>query len=313
VKKLTLFSYLLIAASQSLSLQAQDFDKAVADLKSPDAKVKQRAEQIISAASTAAAPSLIRALNDSDPDYRLRVLRLIQRANDPAAEPAIRKLCESDPQWMIRQEAVNYLVKNGGPDSGPVFERVLKNDSHRFNRAAALRAISYRSRENSVPIIKSYLDDSDAFVRANAARELGRYGDQSGYPVAFALADDKDIQVQSAAVEALGTIGKKSAAAKLRVIATDTKIHQHVHFAAERSLAQLEFNEIPSKAQLDFLKKMLADSSWGRRTWAASELFKRYSKEPQAIKAIIEEAAKDRKHPGNEEARQLAIRVRTGE
>lgn len=297
-----------------LPAAAAGVEDLVRDLSSKDPKTVAAAAEELGKSPEQAAPLLEVAYGTSEsPEVRRRILRLMQRAKSPRATKLARTAISTDKDWMVRQEALSVIGKSRSALEDDALEEAARNDTHRMNRAAAIRWASYKRKAKSVAMCKALLDDSDPLIRAESARELGRNGDDSGYEVARALIDHSDIHVKSSAVEAIGLIGKKSGAALILPIATSTTEHQHVRFAAIRALKQIEYKDLPGNKRDGYLASALSDDSWAVRTWAISELKMEHEKRPAKVQEIIKPFLANPKHVGYEQAFQLKRAIELGD
>lgn len=291
-------------------IDARKSQEAVNDFISSDPKKSQQGMQIILASTESAKPALINALKNKNAEQRLKVLRMLRGVKGSDVNLAASNIAKSDPHWMVRTEALDVVARSPDAAGDTLLEEVALKDSDRTTRSAALRWYSHRRKNGAVSLLKKLLSDKDILIQVEAAKELGRQGDDSGYVIAKSQLSNKDLYIRSAAVESLGTIAKESDIQTLRDIEANKTEHQHVRVAAAKARKKIEFRSVAPDAQLEYLGRMLADDSWGVRSWAVDELFAAAKTNRPAVDDIVQKILGNPKHIGLEEAQKLSNLLR---
>ena len=284
---------------------AQPATELINQLRSRDSSATRRAVAEIMTSSWTFAPELAKALDDPDPEMRKKCLRLLGKIDRPDTHESVARAVTSDKEWMVRHEAIWALNEMRSNDLSSV-ERALYDDSQPMNRIIAVRVLSFRLRNASIPQLQGALKDDSLLVKLAAARELGRYGVGSGKKLARSSLDDADWKIRAAAAEALATSGKESDIPSLKLLAENDQENQQVRVKSAQAISNIEFRTTAPAQQVSFLESALGSSEWAVRTWAADVLYQRGDDDSRRVLAA---AIEDKDHVGNEQARQALLRI----
>ena len=240
----------------------------------PDLR-KKAAQDLGSAKQRRAVPSLIKVLQDGDPQVRLAAIRALGAIGHPAsADPLMSSLVHPPSNAKSRSEAECQALAEAlaGVGSGAVkpLVQALSSEDKEARRWAAHALGLVKDPQATEPLVKK-LDDSRSEVRKAAALALGEIGDsraldalikalanrdpetrraaaeglgsirsEAGVPALVRAAADPGEPVQLAAIEALGKIGGLPAAACLRSAMSGSR--KKVCEAAESALKGMPFS-----------------------------------------------------------------------
>ncbi len=168
--------------------------------KDPSARVRvEAARAIVALAKQKSLPTLIRAIEDGDPQVRFELAGLIAEFNDPGALTVIQKLAASDANATVKAEAKDLLEP-----SSAVGRRLLKNRIQKLRSANApdrLAAVSELSGATHwramLPMSCALLGDKSVQVRTAASKTLADMHDVTvltAMRISAELEPDKKLQ-----------------------------------------------------------------------------------------------------------------------
>ena len=183
----------------------------------------------------ASVPTLLRALEDRDPDVRNVAARSLGRMKLQAAEEALVALLGKHEQSVSARIAAICIEM--GPRTAPLLIRTLRDGSPKARfwaarilgeikdgratrslgdalldpdpdvRSAACWALGRVADRSTAPLVESLLRDSIWFVRAHAAESLGKIGDATFVAALGYALEDRSWWVRRNAMEALIQLG----------------------------------------------------------------------------------------------------------
>ena len=258
-------------------------------LKSKDAKVRQRAvESILSAGGTRACDALVGALRDRDAVVRRTAAVALSELRDERAVPALTHALR-DADETVRTAAAKSLSRLRTPQAETSLVAALQDpvSAVRWQAARILdewswqpsagaeRAVFYVAQGKLELAANEGAEAIDALalvLRTGAYQErqaavlaLGRIPDARVQKALIAALRDREDQVRCAAVEALGRLDDRSTAGSLIAVLGDA--HKNVRAAAAEVLGQLN-NPVATEA----LRPLLADKAWEVRQNAVLSL-----------------------------------------
>jgi HEAT repeat protein len=183
----------------------------------------------------AAEPSIVRALEDSDPQVRRHAAELTARLRIRAARPALLRWLEQGPV-EDRVAAAQTLGAVGGREDIAILAR-LSSDRDPATRLAATRAIGAVGGESAVVPLLDRLSDDSAEVRVAAAQALASLNDRRAVLSLLGLVQDPVSEVREAVCVTLGRLRDARALRGLVSLLRDSQ--QEVRLAAARSLGAL--------------------------------------------------------------------------
>lgn len=288
-------------------------------LKSKDAKVRQRAiESILAEGGAKAGKVFVEALKDGDPAVRRAVVTALGELRDDSAAPPLAGALR-DPDDKVRAAAAKALGRLRGAETETALVAALQDpvSAVRWQAARVLeewnwppkpgveRAAFYVAlgklelAANEGP---EAIDPLSLVLRTGAYQErhaavlaLGRIPDARVQKALLAALSDREDQVRCAAVEALGRLGDRRTAVPLVSILTDKQ--KNVRAAAAEVLGHLG-----NPAAVEPLRGLLKDHAWEVRQAAVLSLGRLRDK---VSLAVMTEMLHDREH----EVRETACRA----
>jgi HEAT repeat protein len=178
---------------------ARAVEPLVAVLKTWDRRARWAAIEALAKFQERAAPALLTALDDPDPDVRRVVIEALGNTGDRRAiEPLLPRLEDAD--YVTRRQAARAVEALGWHPQTARQRVLLAIATGQFESAVA-------ERESAVEPLLVALQLDDAHVRSEAAWALGCLEDRRAVEPLVAALQDLDRQVRLAAAEALGRFG----------------------------------------------------------------------------------------------------------
>lgn len=288
-------------------------------LKSKDAKVRQRAVESILAKGGAqacaalvwalsdrtatvrhtaavalselrderAVPALTKALRDADETVRTAVAKALGRLRTPAVEISLVAALQ-DPASAVRWHAARILESwNWSPTAGT--ERAV------FFVALGKMELAANEGSEAIDALALVLRAGAYQERQAAVLALGHIPDARVQQILITALSDREDQVRCAAVEALGRLGDRATAVPLLAVLRDPQ--KNVRAATAEVLGHLN-----NPAAIEALRPLLADPAWEVRQNAALSLGR--MRDPASLEPIIA-LVQDREH----EVRETACRA----
>lgn len=288
-------------------------------LKSKDAKVRQRAiESILAEGGAQACKVFTELLPDDDPAMRRAMAAALgQTRDESAAGPLATALKDQDD--TVRAAAAKALSLIRGPQAEAALTvalqdavsavrwqaaRVLEDWNWRpkagreraaFHAALGKLELAANEGPEAIEPLSLVLRTGAYQERQAAVLALGRIPDARVQKAMIAALSDREDQVRCAAVESLGRLGDRSAAAPLLSVLGDTQ--KNVRAASAEVLGQLG-----NPAAVEPLRGLLADRAWEVRQAALLSLGRLHDK---ASMTAMTEMLHDREH----EVREAACRA----
>jgi len=154
-----------------------------------------------------AVATILRRLDDGDPDVRAAAARSLGRLAAPeAAEPLVHTLVSGTVPRAIAFRALLDI----GPGTLPVL-RTLVHDPDQDVRASAIELLGWLGDASDDAAVIEAVGDPAAEVRARAAGALGRLASADGADVLAQALDDRIYFVRLHAARALGQVGEHAA------------------------------------------------------------------------------------------------------
>lgn len=172
-------------------------------IKALDRALKDKDQDVRTAAKESLTQILIKTLNDNNPRTRAIAARALGKIG---GRRCVKSLCKivNDKDLRVSEAAKEGLILNTIKAFG---------DRDPDVRANAARALGKIDSSRSVKSLCGILRDKDPRVRANAATSLGKIGSKRAYKSLTRTLKDKDPTVRTAAKEALTLIKTKTAPA----------------------------------------------------------------------------------------------------
>ncbi len=191
-------------------------------------------------------PTLLKALEDRDPDVRNVAARSLGRMKLQAAEEALVELLGKHDQSVSARIAAICIEM--GPRTAPLLVRALREGAPKARfwaarilgeiqdaratrslgdavtdkdsdvRSAATWALGRIADRSTAALAEPLLADPVWYVRAHAAEALGRIGDPAAIPALAAALQDRSWWVRKNALDALVRIGEPAKPALLRTL-----------------------------------------------------------------------------------------------
>jgi len=232
--------------------------------------VKKRVKEIERSGENSV-PSLIRLLNDDDPDTRISAMSSLGRIGSKKAIAPIIKLMEND-----------------------------KDDNIRISAATVL---GYLSGTEAIPALKKALSDSNKMIQIRAAGSLGMLNDGSGYAIIFGYSEDADINVKANALQAFGLIADERAISILGKYKDDNNYRlrkaalisiRQIGIAREYRIALQKYGKkVADYKKLSLLEYSLSDTNPIIRKWALRILILRID-EKEVVELLVRIANNDK-------------------
>ncbi len=191
-------------------------------LKSSKPEVRAEAAQNLGTAKQGkAVPSLIRNLDDDDPQVRMAVIEALAAIGHPAsAEPlasalanlpkAAKKRSSNRSTEVAEYESLTKALTAIGPPAVKPLLQLLGSQDKEPRRWAAY-ALGILKESQAVDPLAGMLEDSRSEVRKTAALALGEISDPSALKALVKALGNRDQETRRAAADALGAIGSGSA------------------------------------------------------------------------------------------------------
>ena len=203
----------------------------IAALQDESRSVRGRALQGLKDIGPLAAPLLIPALKNRDPQVRRKASCVLDNIGhelrDIGDYRAVAPLIDAlkDPTSVVRSHSVTALGKIGGPQALPAVRAALKTEAVRsaLDIGVCYRAIEalHRLGETAAELLIPALQHPDASIRRKASTLLGKTGEAGAVNLLIGALKDKHPRVRSRAAHALGRIGNPSAIEPLTVAIKD--------------------------------------------------------------------------------------------
>ena len=159
----------------------------------------------------AAAPDLLRAIDDPNRDVRSAAARSLGRLRvADAVEPLVRGLADGSLPQLVAGSALLAI----GADAVPELRQLAVHDDSDV-RAVAIELVGLLGSAADADVLEVGLGDPDPRVRARAAGGIGRVGAQSAAAAAAGALVDPSPSVRAAAAQALGAVGERAMLAEL--------------------------------------------------------------------------------------------------
>jgi HEAT repeat protein len=209
-------------------------------LKSPDAKTRRAAVEILGSISgSQAAGSLIQALTDSDSDVRAAALRALAAAQANTAVPHVL-LGLNDPEPVVRLQAVETLRQIANQSAGieANLEPLLNDPDSGIRARTAVALLQRSTHEPARALLRSMAILGTTVERVTALTALGDGGDAEALALVEMELEDTaaPVPVRAAAARALAARGRTAIPALINALASNDRL---VRDAAAVSLAQL--------------------------------------------------------------------------
>jgi HEAT repeat protein len=130
----------------------------------------------------AAVPDLLQAVRSKNTQVMYESLVALQKIRDESAGPSVAYLM-SDPDKKVQAAAVETAGLLNNREALPRLRELLKGDSQKEVRRAALTSIGMLRDPADRDLFKRYLRDKDDHLRGAAAEGLGRIADPADLPV----------------------------------------------------------------------------------------------------------------------------------
>ncbi len=175
-------------------------------LGNPDDTLRQNALDVLTKLGPSASRPLIKALKDSDLRLRSGAAQALGMRRDRSAVPSlIRALNDSDP--IMRQELFTALVAIGPPATGELIN-ALGNPIRNIRRNA--EAVLIKIGRPAVRQLISASGNKSETVRSTIIRTLGRIGDPEAIPEVLRGMSDASEDVRKQAVNAMIQFGPRA-------------------------------------------------------------------------------------------------------
>jgi HEAT repeat protein len=187
---------------------------------SADRAEREKAQAVLLAIGSAAAPALLDGLDSDNPDVRGACARLLGKLDFQDAKPRLKRALE-DKAFFVRWMALDALAALATPDDADVFAKFLslRPEAAETRQAVELLALRrtaavglYRAGgEAAKRTLRAGLKDPEALVRRTCAFGLGHLKDRESVPDLIAALSDQDTGVREKADLALQWIsGQKT-------------------------------------------------------------------------------------------------------
>jgi HEAT repeat protein len=204
-------------------------------LTDPERRVRSAAEEALVKMGTAAATTVVNALNDEDNTLRSGASRILFRFRDQVGLPELlNALLNKDED--VRRAAAKVLGYKGDPAAIPALLNSLDDESH-IVRAAAAEALGKHRGFADVPKLTKLLNDQHSAVRVAVVEVLGRIGDKATTPGLLNALDDPVSEVRQKAVDAFAIIRDTTAIPRLLAVLGDS--NPSIRYSAARALGNI--------------------------------------------------------------------------
>lgn len=215
--------------------EGEEISFLIKTLDNPEAEIDRRRNAAVmlgSLKAEAAAPSLVRAMDDKDAGLRWRSIEALGELGGQSARPAIEaKLV--DPDEDVRMFAVGTLGVLGSEESIKPLKGLLtsSNSQMRMNIIRSLKKIGGPA---GAEAISGALSDGDGYVQTMAIESLAELKATEDANKIKLLAKNQSPSVRAAVMRALGELAPGSAREVLEGGKTDN--NAWVRYEAERAL-----------------------------------------------------------------------------
>jgi HEAT repeat protein len=198
---------LLFLAAPSLGAATRlSFEDLLANLKSPNAKTRQEAAEVLGKSRRREAVAHLAPLvHDPEVKVRLEVVKALRQLREPSAVPAlVSSLRDGDPS--IREEAIGTLVElYSDRERASAVSRFLDLFSDEFDRSSIAPYVVVDPA--AIQGLAKALQDEDKDIREEAALALGILNGTAALRSLTAALQDPEPGVRGAAAAAIGKIG----------------------------------------------------------------------------------------------------------
>jgi HEAT repeat protein len=198
---------LLFLAAPSLGAATRlSFEDLLANLKSPNAKTRQEAAEVLGKSRRREAVAHLAPLvHDPEVKVRLEVVKALRQLREPSAVPAlVSSLRDGDPS--IREEAIGTLVElYSDRERASAVSRFLDLFSDEFDRSSIAPYVVVDPAV--IQGLAKALQDEDKDIREEAALALGILNGTAALRSLTAALQDPEPGVRGAAATAIGKIG----------------------------------------------------------------------------------------------------------
>ena len=231
--------------------QSKKIEKAVKDLQSDDAFVRDRAATDLWRLAPdikPAIPALVSALSDKYPDVRWNAAKALGIVGPEAREavPALVRILQKDESRI--QTMAGWALYRTGPgakEAVPALLAALRENKFplvRREAARALGAIGPDARE-ALPALTAALEDENGFVRVAAAAALWQVGqDARGIPLIITALKDQPVVSARIAADTLAELGPGAKPAVPALVETLKDPASCARVAAARALWLIDRN-----------------------------------------------------------------------
>ena len=241
--------------------------------------------------------SLVRLLDDPEPNVRAAVLKQLAESPTPAIVAPIAKYVAAEQDADLVVHAVRLLRAAGGKHAIDALMKLLEHASWRV-RAEAAEALGECASSNQQQVAESLkadvyialidaLDDEDGFVVSRAMLGL-KHADVPAMIEPLAAAAEKRPELAKTAVEAM--LGGQNARGK--ALARLARWSKHAE-ADLRAAAVIGLSQAAESDPMDVFRTGLADESAKVRIVAAQTLFKHFENKRPYYEEMIGQDAVD--------------------
>jgi HEAT repeat protein len=157
-----------------------------------------------------AVPTLLAALDDSDPFVQKSAAEALGEIDDPRGLEPLLKLLDlrRKVSWQVRGAAARALARLKSPRAVPSLVRALNHPDDHVQTCAAEALGRMKARAAVTALCLALLDEKNhsAHSRGAVAIALGRIGDAEAVPYLIKALEDSQVYVQRRAVEALAML-----------------------------------------------------------------------------------------------------------
>lgn len=173
---------------------------------------------------------------DNNVNVRRNAAQSMSRIDEPALADVITKALDRETDATTVEYLLGAIQRNGGNNSLPILRRYIEGDSSQF-REQAVKALRKLKIPESVPVFRRLLDDHSAVLRRQAIEQLAVLKPDGVLPrLRQMLKQDSDEMVRSACARALGDFGDE---ASVHLLEESLEDHAMVRLQAVVALGRL--------------------------------------------------------------------------
>lgn len=237
-------------------------------------------------------------LKHPNPSVRRGLIRLIESSHDQSFYPDLLALTK-DLDAGVRGEVLQVAIEWRG-DLGKQIVNTMLSDEAPNNRGSAVIGLWKLDQKNALPEMSRIVEaDTDTARVGVAVLILAARGDRRVRLKALELTRAIHESTRKNAVESLGYIGEASDIELLKSISASKTERIRMRGAAMRAEVQLKFELKGAAEKHAILLDSLRSEDLMKRRWAAGVLLRRGD---EVSKRVLQDASKDRTHPGWAEA-----------